>query len=127
MTFLVKAYRYGFWNEHHYVVYCGSDRAIAYGIAEDEANERGGKYGILILEYPEDGIDPISIDYLKSSRGEEHLNHNWMHEKRAYLQVALEDYLNKKITDTKLRDRVAEINGLMENVMEMEKKNGKPN
>ena len=127
MTFLVKAYRYGFVNEHHYVVYCGSDRDIAYGIAEDEANERGGKYGILILEYPEDGIDPISVDYLPSSLGEDRLKHNWIHEKRAYLQSALEDYLNKKITDTKLRDRVAEINGLMERVIEMEKQSGKPN
>jgi hypothetical protein len=127
MTFLVKAYRFGFVNEHNYIVYCGSDRDIAYDIAEEEAHERGGKYGMLILEYPEDGIDPIAVDYLSSSMGEDRLKHNWMHEKRQYLQSALEDYLTRRITDTQLRDKVASINGIMERVIEMEKKNGKPN
>lgn len=127
MTFLVKAYRYGFVNEHNYIVYCGSDRDVAYGIAEDEADEHGGKYAMLILEYPEDGIDPIAVNYLPSSMGEDRLKHNWMHQKRMYLQSALEDYLNRRITDTQLRDKVANINGLMEKAIEMEKKNGKPN
>lgn len=127
MTFLVKAYRYGFVNEHNYVVYCGNDGEMAYNLAEEEANERGGKYAMLILEYPQDGIDPISVDYLGSSLGEDRLKHNWMNEKRAYLQSALEDYLNGRVTDTQLRDKVATINGLMEKFIQMEEQNGKSN
>ena len=127
MTFLVKAYRFGFVNEHNYVVYCGNDKDMAYDLAEEEANERGGKYAMLILEYPEDGIDPISVDYLNSSLGEDRLKHNWMNEKRQYMQSALEDYLNKRITDDQLRDKVAMINGLMEKFIQMEEQNGKSN
>lgn len=127
MTFLVKAYRFGFANEHNYIVYCGPDRDVAYGIAEEESQERGGKYGMLILEYPEDGIDPISADYLSSSLGEDRLKHNWMNEKRMYMQSALEDYLNGRVTDSQLRDKVATINGLMEKFIQMEEQNGKSN
>ena len=127
MTFLVEAYRYGYSNEHHYCVYCGDDRDMAYNLAEEEANERGGKYAMLIREYAEDGIDPISVDYMQSSLGEDRLKHNWMNEKRMYLQYALDDYLNGRTTDSQLRDKVASINQLIEGFLEMEHARGRSN
>lgn len=126
-TFLAKAFRHGWYNEHQYVVYCGPDAEAAFALAEEELQERGGKYAIMVIEYGENGEDPISVDYYPSSRGEPSLQHNWHNEKRIHTHTLLEKFLTKEITEDQLRDNMAKINGLYLQLVEMEHNNNRAN
>ena len=65
--YLATAYRWGNLNGDQYHVYGGADREKALELAEIEAQDRGGKYGVEVREFSEDGIDSKAIGYFLSS------------------------------------------------------------
>jgi hypothetical protein len=67
-TYLVTAYRWGQTNNHWYHVYCGPDRTKALALAQNECDDRGGKYGAVVWEFDEDGVDYKRIAYFTSSQ-----------------------------------------------------------
>lgn len=74
----VTAYRWGNLNLHQYRVYCGPDRTKAIALAENECNDRGGKYGCAVYEWNEDGTDCKRIAYFSAMMHEEPAPfHNW--------------------------------------------------
>lgn len=119
-TFLVKAYRNGWHNDKQFVVYCGPDVEAAYGLAA-EAND-SGKYGLMVVEFGENGEDPIHSDYISSARGEPSLQHNWGTEKYFHCHNLLVKYLRNEISKDQMRDDLAKINGLYMQLEEMEQK-----
>ena len=119
-TFLVKAFRYGWHNEHQYDVYCGPDKKTAFGLAEEEIQELNGRYGMMVIEYDESGEHHVNVEYYPSCRGEPSLQHNWFDEKRIDVQNLLDKFLLKTITEGQLRDEVAKLNGLYIQLMETE-------
>lgn len=50
-TFVAVAYRYGDLNAHQYFVYAGADKDEALRLAEEEPNDRGGKYGCAVYQF----------------------------------------------------------------------------
>jgi len=44
-VYVATAYRWGWYNNCHYVVTAGVDRDAVIKAAEDECSDRGGKYG----------------------------------------------------------------------------------
>lgn len=119
-TFLVKAYRDGWHNDKQFVVYCGPDAEAAYGLAA-EANDNGN-YGLMVVEFSENGEDPIHSDYISSRRGEPQLQHNWGTEKYYHCYNLLVKYLQNQISKDQMRDDLAKINGLYMQLEEMEQK-----
>lgn len=77
MTYLVTAYRWGWTNAHTYVVYCGNDYERALELAEEENNDRAGKYGVDVRQYDEEGDWQMLLAYFKSSYGEDMPQHNY--------------------------------------------------
>ena len=51
MTYLVTAYRWGWLNDHSYVVYCGPSYNEATALAEEACEDRCGKYGVVVEQY----------------------------------------------------------------------------
>ncbi len=121
-TFLVKAFRNGWHNEHQYVVYCGPDKDCAYGIAEEESNEQAGNYGIMVIEYGDDGEEVLTADYISSTRGEPSLQHNWGQDKYSHTYNLLVKFLRDEISKDRMKDDLAKINGLYMQLEEMEQK-----
>jgi hypothetical protein len=64
--YFTVAYRWGYTNEHSYFVYVGTDQVKAVTLAENEAQDRGGKYGCAVYEFDENGIDYQLIFYSPS-------------------------------------------------------------
>jgi hypothetical protein len=64
--YFVVAYRWGCTNEHWYFVYAGVDQVKAVTMAENEAQDRGGKYGCAVFEFDESGTDYQMIFYAPS-------------------------------------------------------------
>lgn len=54
MLYTVVAYRWGWTNAHHYFVACTADETVARQIAEDECDDRGGKYGVAVYAWADD-------------------------------------------------------------------------
>ena len=50
-TYTATAYRWGSTNEHHYPVANTSDKTTAIAMADAESDYRGGKYGVVVLEW----------------------------------------------------------------------------
>ena len=51
-TYVAIAYRSGYTNGGHYIVTAGANRDTVIAEAEEEAEGRGQKYGIQVLEFP---------------------------------------------------------------------------
>jgi hypothetical protein len=78
--YLVAAYRWGETNNHWYYVYAGMDRTKAFALAQAEREDRGGKYGVTVWEFTQDGIDYKNVGHFPSSAedrdtSEPHYNH----------------------------------------------------
>ena len=54
-TFVAIAYRWGNRNNHHYIVYAGPDEQKAVALAQNEPQDRGGKYGCVVYGYKDAG------------------------------------------------------------------------
>ena len=68
--YTVVAFRFGWTNAHRYDVAVTPSKSEALAIAEDEANDRGGKYGVQVLEWASSrSAKPIA--YYSSSYGED--------------------------------------------------------
>ena len=83
--YIATAYRFGWTNAHTYPVYIGEDVVKAVALAQCEANDRGGKYGVQVVECTETLDEQQTVAYYPSSYGED------------------EPYVNKRIA---LSDRI---------------------
>lgn len=72
-VYVATAYRWGWYNNHHYVVTAGVDRDAVLEAAEEECSGRGGKYGVEVVEHPSDE----TIAYYPSSYNEKRAKMNW--------------------------------------------------
>lgn len=98
MTYLVTAYRWGWTNNHSYIVYCGPNEDRAWDLAEEECNDRGGKYGVAVNRYKEDGEHDTICAYHPSSWGENLPYHNYRLDYFSRLGHMLEDYIRENPT-----------------------------
>lgn len=62
MIYIATAYRFGFYNWHSYLVCVGTDKPKVLARAEKERDDRAGKYGVEVCEYPEDAYNDLSGD-----------------------------------------------------------------
>lgn len=62
-TYVVTAYRWGCLQNHHYIVYAGTDKAKACAMAEDERDSRGNKYGVLVQACFKDPAENPAWEY----------------------------------------------------------------
>lgn len=76
MTYLVMAFRFGWINNHWYLVYGGPDRTRACALAADEARLRGGKYSCAVYEFSDLGTEYQLITYEGSTLDEKEPEHN---------------------------------------------------
>lgn len=74
--YLVIAFRWGWTNNHWYIVYGGSDRAKACAMAKSERDNRAGKYGCVAYEFNAEGTDCSAIAYEASLYAEPEAEHN---------------------------------------------------
>lgn len=95
MTYLATAYRFGWYNNHSYVVYCGNDYDRALELAEAEANDRGGKYGVDVRSYDDEGDWQMLLAYYPSSWGETKPYHNYRLDYFSRLGHMLDDYVRE--------------------------------
>lgn len=81
-TYLAIAYRWGWTNSHSYFVSCSSDLQKVLAAAEQAAEDRCGKYGVAVLEMPEDPASTPAkrLAYFPSSYGEAAPHANARHE-----------------------------------------------
>ena len=95
MTYLVTAFRWGWLNNHSYNLYCGSDFRKAFETAEEEAEDRAGKYGVVVHRF-DDGEngeqDQELIGYFPSSWGEKLPYHNYKLDYYSTLGHMMEEY-----------------------------------
>jgi hypothetical protein len=92
--FATVAYRWGFTNAHWYFVYVGTDQAKAIALADDEVQERGGKYGCAVFEFDESGTDYELIYYapcMAEDQANESPRHNHRIDYFETLGMALDD------------------------------------
>jgi hypothetical protein len=73
--YTVVAHRWGWLNEHHYQVGVTQDADRAITLAEAERDDRGGKYGVVVLEWS-DETTCKQYAYYGSVYGEQALHHN---------------------------------------------------
>lgn len=74
--FIIKAYRWGWLNDHQYDVAVCTDEGRACELAREEADDRGGKYGVQVVCWNgETSSRPVA--YFASSYGESEPRHNW--------------------------------------------------
>ena len=66
--YLVEAYRWGKWNLHHYKVWGGESLEVARGAASKEAENKSGKYAIVIWKV--DGFKFEPVGYFPSREAE---------------------------------------------------------
>lgn len=93
MTYLATAYRWGWTNAHSYIVYCGDDYERALELAEEENNDRGGKYGVHVCERNEDS-GAKHLAYFPSSYGEDMPHHNYRLDYFNTLGHMMDEYVN---------------------------------
>jgi hypothetical protein len=72
-VYVATAYRWGNHNGHWYAVAAGVDQAVVCEQAENESSERGGKYGVEVVEYPSE----TAVAYYPSLYGEDRPEMNW--------------------------------------------------
>lgn len=78
--YIATAYRWGWYNNHNYLIYVGTDKAKATAMADAEAGDRGGKYGCVVCEYTEDAegaMQSKEVAYFPSVYGETRVHHNY--------------------------------------------------
>jgi hypothetical protein len=75
MLYTVIAYRWGWTNADRYQVAACLDADEAFELAQEECNDRGGKYGVAVYEWAS-STDERRVAYYPSSYGEErpHMN-----------------------------------------------------
>lgn len=96
--YLVTAYRWGWLNGHQYQVYCGPDHTKALALAQNETEDRGGKYGCAVYEWNEDGTDYKRVAYFGASMEHEtEPFHNWRIDYFERLGHTLDEYANGKV------------------------------
>lgn len=96
--YLVTAYRWGWLNGHQYQVYCGPDRTKAVALAENECNDRGGKYGCAVYEWNADGTDYKRIAYFGAIMEQEDAPfHNWCINYFESMGHTLDNYADGKV------------------------------
>lgn len=98
MTWIATAYRWGWTNNHQYIVYAGEDYDRALELAEEENSDRGGKYGVALHSYTEDYSRLFA--YFPSSYGEKMPEHNYRLDYLSTLGHMMEEYINGKVTVT---------------------------
>jgi hypothetical protein len=91
-NYLVVAYRWGWLNNHQYIIYCGPDETKAIALADSETGDRGGKYGAAVYKFNDDGTDYEKIYYTSSSYGEEKPYHNYRIDMFESLGHCMHDY-----------------------------------
>lgn len=96
------AYRWGWLNEHSYIVRLTTDRQAACDAADAETEHRGGKYGVTVW-----GADGNAVYHASSSYGEKeaHVNERIHLFERVglYVVVGLED--GKPLTPEEITER----------------------
>lgn len=97
VNYLTIAYRWGWINNHHYIVYCGPDETKAVAMAESETSYRGGKYGCVVFRFNDDGTEYEQIHYSNSLWGEEKLHHNCRIDMFEELGHRLHDYASGNV------------------------------
>ena len=75
-TFVVTAYRWGWTNNSWYPVYAGPDKTKAIALAGNECADRGGKYGVQVVDTGDDGTAWQPLAYFPSTYGEKRPYHN---------------------------------------------------
>jgi len=95
-TYLVTAYRWGWYNAQSYVVYCGNNYERAFVAAENENDDRAGKYGVIVQQW-DGGELKADLDYFPSSYGEKGLSRNWRLDYINDLGHILLDYIDGNI------------------------------
>ena len=75
MHYTVIAYRWGWTNNTHYFVACTADADKACNLAREEADDRGGKYGVAVYEWA-DETSFVLHEYHPSTWGEDKPHHN---------------------------------------------------
>ncbi len=93
MIYLVIAYRWGWLNGHQYIVHASTDREAALEAAEAEADDRAGKYAMVVTE--RDGEAESRIHYIPSSYGEANPSHNHRIDMFQSLGSALHDWVEE--------------------------------
>lgn len=73
-VYIATAYRYGWLNNGHYLVWADTDERATLNAAKAECHSRGGKYGVSVHRV--DGADSIEVAYFPSSYGENSAHHN---------------------------------------------------
>jgi hypothetical protein len=96
-NYLVVAYRWGWTNNHQYIVYCGPDETKAIALADNEPEYRGGKYGACVYRFNEDGTDYEQIYYANSMYDEEKPHHNYRIDMFEKLGHRLHDFANGQV------------------------------
>lgn len=89
-NYVVMAYRWGQKNAHSYIVTSGTDLDSMTAAAEEECQDRGGKYGLAVIRTNSDwrkSIDHEIVKYFPSLFGEEALYYN--HDIDAQQRIAL--------------------------------------
>ena len=74
VVYIAVAYRWGELNNHNYMVAAGADRESICEIASDEADFRGGKYGVAVFEASnvrDSAVTGQCCAYYKSMAGED--------------------------------------------------------
>lgn len=112
-TFLAMAYRWGYTNNHHYIIYCGMDEQKAVACAQAECNDRGGKYGCVVWGYKDAGPEQEvrKVAYFRSMAETEAKGpqHNYRLDMFQTLGHAFYDFAQGTIylpeDDTTLKDR----------------------
>jgi hypothetical protein len=75
-NYVVMAYRWGQKNAHSYIVTSGTDLDAMISIAEEECQDRGGKYGVAVIRTNPDWRSTANheeVKYFPSLFGEEAL------------------------------------------------------
>ena len=89
-NYVVMAYRWGQKNAHSYIVTSGTDLDAMISIAEEECQDRGGKYGVVVIRTNPDWRSTTNheeVKYFPSLFGEEASYYN--HDLDAYQSIAL--------------------------------------
>ena len=68
--YIVIAYRWGWTNNHWYIVHAGLDEETALEAAREEAEGRGGKYGCAVYIVDHEGIHKC-VDYFSAGYDED--------------------------------------------------------
>ena len=111
MLYTVVAYRYGCLNDHHYHVAATADEDVACNIAEEECNDRGGKYGVAVYAWSS-ATEHKQHAYFPSLAHEDAPYHN----RRVDMYEALGHNLHTAVTTATVHDAEKTGDGLFRNI-----------